>query len=150
MSLSRNRASGRSFFVLALCSVVPLLPACSKKETPVFDAGPPPPPTEEAPTVLLPMEEEDAGDEDAGAEVKQAAPGKAVNPNVTRLKQCCNALAAEAKRLGASPEAGVLTTAAAQCTAAANQAGATGNAPELGALRGLLAGRNIPALCSNL
>ncbi|MCA9586416.1 MAG: hypothetical protein KC657_13755 [Myxococcales bacterium] len=70
------------------------------------------------------------------------------NANLARLRQCCAALAAEARRLGASPEAGVLMSAAAQCNALVAQAGPSGNAPELGALRGMLAGRNVPAVCS--
>ena len=41
-----------------------------------------------------------------------------------------------------------LQQAAAQCSAMAGQAGATGNAPELGVLRTLLAGRTVPAVCA--
>lgn len=131
-------------------SAVPLLAACPKKETPTVDAAPPPPPPVEdaAPLVLVPVGEEDAGSdagEDAG---KPKWTGPAVNANVLRLKQCCNALGAEAKKMGASPEAGLLVQAAAQCSAMANQAGASGNAPELGVLRTLLAGRTLPAVCA--
>lgn len=68
--------------------------------------------------------------------------------NLARLRQCCAALAAEARRLGASPEAGVLNTAAAQCNALVTAAGPSGNAPELGALRTILAGRPVPAICA--
>lgn len=68
--------------------------------------------------------------------------------NAARLAQCCAQLASEAKRLGSSPEAGMLVAAAAQCTALANAAGPNGTAPELGALRAALAGRNLPAICS--
>lgn len=68
--------------------------------------------------------------------------------NVARLRQCCAALAAEAKRLGASPEAGLINTAAAQCNALVTAAGPNGNAPELGAIRTMLAGRNVPAICA--
>lgn len=77
--------------------------------------------------------------------VKAAAGG---GGNVGRLGQCCTALASEAKRLGSSPEAGMLTSAAAQCSALVAAAGPNGTAPELGALRGLLAGRNVPAVCA--
>jgi hypothetical protein len=66
-----------------------------------------------------------------------------------RLAQCCAGLAAQGRALGASPEAGVLLSAAAQCTALVNAAGPNGNAPELGALRTVLAGRNIPG-CAGL
>jgi hypothetical protein len=93
------------------------------------------------------MPVEDAGDPDADA-AKPKYTGPAVNTNVARLKQCCNALAAEGKRMGSSPEAGMFTAAAAQCSATAAQIGPTGTAPELGAIRGLLAGRNVPAVCA--
>lgn len=64
--------------------------------------------------------------------------------NLSRLRTCCAAIAAEAKRLGSSPEAGLLMNAAAQCNALVAAAGPNGNAPELAAVRGLLAGRNVP------
>lgn len=66
------------------------------------------------------------------------------------LRQCCTALANEGKRLGSSPEGGLLLGAAAQCTALVAAAGPSGNAPELGALKTLLAGRSIPAVCAGL
>jgi hypothetical protein len=68
--------------------------------------------------------------------------------NVGRLSQCCTALAAEARRLGASPEAGMLNQAAVQCSALVAAAGPNGNAPELGVLRNALAGRPVPAVCA--
>lgn len=148
MARSRYQALRQSLFAFAVCSIVPLLAACPKKETPTVDAAPPPPPpVEDVQTSLIPMEE-DAGPVDAGADARPVYKGPAVTTNVLRLKQCCNALANEAKRMGSSPEAGMFATAAAQCNAMAAQAGPTGTAPELGALRGLLAGRNIPAVCA--
>lgn len=149
MSLSRNWAPRRKVFALAVCSVAPLLAGCPKKETPaVVDAAPPPPVEEEVQTSLVPMEE-DAGEElDAAPDAPVKVTGKAVNTNVARLKQCCNTLAAEAKRMGSSPEASMFTTAAAQCSTLAAQAGPSGTAPELGVLRSALAGRNIPAICA--
>lgn len=77
----------------------------------------------------------------------QAAAGG--SNQLAQLRQCCTALAAEAKRLGSSPEAGVLASAAAQCTALA-ASGAGGTSPELGALRSLLAGRKVPPICAGL
>lgn len=145
----RLRRIGRGgLFALAASSAIPLLAACPKKETPaIVDAAPPPPPVEDAaPLVLVPVEE-DAG-VDAGADAGPKKYGPAVNANVARLKQCCAALGAQAKQLGASPEAGMLQQAAAQCSAMAGQAGASGNAPELGVLRTLLAGRTVPAVCA--
>lgn len=145
MSLSPRR----TVFALALASALPLLAACPKKEQPsAFDAAPPPPPpVEDVQTVLVEMVE-DAGaaaDADAG---KPKYTGPAVNTNVARLKMCCNQLAAEAKRMGNSPEAGMFSAAAAQCSLMATQAGPSGTAPELGALRAVLAGRTIPAVCA--
>lgn len=145
---ANSRAShGRIVFVLAACSFLPLLVACPKKETPAVIDAAPPPPVEDVQTVLVPMEE-DTGVVDTGADVKPKYTGPAVNTNVARLKQCCNQLAAEAKRMGSSPEAGMFAAAAANCNAMAAQAGPSGTAPELGALRGLLAGRNVPAVCA--
>ncbi len=142
-------SSRRVLFVLSLCGLSAVLLGCPKKDpAPVVDAAPPPPPPVEdsAPTALVPMEE------DAGLDASDAADAKPkyawyVPTNVLRLKQCCNALAAEAKRMGASPEAGMFASAAAQCNTLASQVAPNGTAPELGVLRGLLAGRNIPAVC---
>lgn len=82
---------------------------------------------------------------DAKAKVQA---GQAGSGNMARLQQCCNQLAAEAKRLGSSPEGGMLNGAAAQCSTIVKAAGPNGTAPELGAIRTLLAGRNVPAVCS--
>ncbi|MBX3208724.1 MAG: hypothetical protein KF764_27065 [Labilithrix sp.] len=145
---ARGWAPHRTVFALAVCSVVPLLAACPKKETPVFDAGPPPPPEEDVQTGLVLMEE-DAGEEiDTGVDAPIKYTGTAVNTNVARLQQCCKQLAAEAKRMGSSPEASMFSSAAAQCSTMAAQAGPKGTAPELGVLRTALAGRNIPAICA--
>jgi hypothetical protein len=137
----------RTLFALAVTSIVPVLAGCPKKDPPVPDAAPPPPPVEDVQTVLVPMEE-DAGqvaDADAGP---PKYTGPAVNTNVARLKQCCNQLAVQAKAMGSSPEAGMFSAAAAQCNTMASQVAPSGTAPELGVLRGLLAGRNIPAICA--
>jgi hypothetical protein len=139
----------RGVVTIAVFSVVPMLAACPKKDPPaVFDAAPPPPPPVEdaAPLMLLPVEE-DAG-VDAGVDAGKKYTGTGVSTNVARLRQCCNQLANEAKRMGSSPEAGLFTQAAAQCSALAGQIGPSGNAPEMGALRTLLAGRTVPPVCS--
>ena len=78
---------------------------------------------------------------------KPAAAGG--NANVARLKQCCAAIAAQGKAMGASPEGAMLVSAGAQCNAIAAQA-VTGNAPELATFKQLLAGRNVPAVCAGL
>jgi ribosomal protein L37AE/L43A len=80
--------------------------------------------------------------------IKGGGGGGGGGGNVARLKQCCAALAAEGKRLGSSPEAGVLVQAAAQCMTIANGVAPNGTAPELGAIRTLLAGRNVPPVCA--
>jgi hypothetical protein len=82
--------------------------------------------------------------------IKKTGGGGGGGGSLARLRECCSALAGEAKRLGSSPEAGVLTTAAAQCSALVASAGPSGNAPELGALKTLLAGRKVPAICAGL
>lgn len=72
------------------------------------------------------------------------------NGNLEKLKQCCAALGAQGKALGASPEGMTIQSYAAQCTALVAQAGPNGNAPELGPLRTYLQGANIPAVCKGL
>lgn len=149
MPRSRHWAPRRTLFALAVCGVIPLLAGCPKKETPTVDAAPPPPPPEEdVQTNLIPMEE-DAGEADADADAPaKKYTGPAVNTNVARLKQCCAALGAEAKRMGNAPEAGMFKSAADTCNQLAGQIGPSGNAPELGTIRTLLAGRNVPAVCA--
>ncbi len=142
-----SRPLRRSVFALAIFSAMPLLVACPKKDPPAPDAAPPPPEPDTGPTVIAPLEE-DAGTPDADAEAGPKLTGKPVNTNVARLKQCCAQLSSEAKRLGSSPEAGFFSSAAQQCMTMATQAGSTGNVPELGALRTLLAGRTIPPICA--
>ena len=144
MSLSPRR----SVFALAIFSAIPLLAACPKKADPVSDAAPPPAAEDAAPQVLVPIEEPDAAANADAADAAKKLTRTGVNTNVARLRQCCNALGAEAKRLGTSPEAMTLSSAAAQCNTIAAQAGPTGTAPELGILRGLLTGRTIPAACA--
>jgi hypothetical protein len=97
-------------------------------------------------------------DFDAGSAIDAApAPVKhggaaGLTTNQARAKQCCNALRAQAKSLGASPEANILTGFATQCDAVAMQMGpmAGGQAPEFAALRSLLQGHNMPGVCSGL
>ncbi len=140
----------RSVFALAIFSALPLLVACPKKDPPpaVDAAPPPPPPVEDSSTVLVPMEEDAGQDAGADADAGKKATGPYVPTNVARLKQCCAQLRTQAKALGASPEAGMLMSAAAQCDTMASQVGPNGTAPEMGVLRNLLAGRNVPAACA--
>lgn len=145
MSLSTRR----TIFALAVFSAMPLLVACPKKETPPPpEAAAPPPEEDAAPTVLEPIEE-DAG-EDAGedADAGKKFTGKPVNTNVARLKQCCNQLAIQAKAMKNTPEGGLFQQAAASCNATAASLGPNANAPEMGAIKTILAGRNIPPICA--
>ncbi|MCL2777802.1 MAG: hypothetical protein FWD73_07340 [Polyangiaceae bacterium] len=144
----------RCLFAFAIFSVLPLLVACPKKQEPVPDAAPPPPPPQPvveedaAVTVLEPIAEDADTDGDADADAAKAT-GPAVPTNVQRLKMCCQQLRVQAKALGASPEAAMLKNAAAQCDATAAQFGKSGgSAPELGMIKTLLAGRNVPPVCS--
>jgi hypothetical protein len=138
----------RTVFALAIFSALPLLVACPKKETPVADAAPPPPPEPEASTVVLTPLEDDAGADADAADAAKKATGPGVPTNVARLRQCCGQLRTQAKAMGASPEAGMLLGAAAQCDSLAAQAGPGASAPELGLLKTALAGRNIPPVCA--
>jgi hypothetical protein len=79
-----------------------------------------------------------------------AQPGASGNANLARLRQCCAAIGAQARTLGASPEAGLLQAAAAQCIALVNAAGPNGNAPEISVVKTMLAGRQLPAVCAGL
>lgn len=137
----------RMVFALAVSSV-PLLVACPKKETPQPPEAAPPPPVEEAsaPTDLVPLEEPDAAVEDVVEAGKKRGPG--VPTNVARFKQCCNQLSIQAKAMANSPEGGMFQQAAAQCNAMASSLGPNAQAPEMGAIKALLAGRNIPAVCA--
>jgi hypothetical protein len=137
----------RTIFAFAVFSFLPALAACPKKDPPAIVDPPPPPPEPEAGPVDLAPIEEDAGEDVDAAEAGPKKYTGTYNPNVARLKQCCGALRAEAKRMGASPEAGMFLQAAASCDGLAAQAGAKGTAPELGVVRNLLAGRTVPPVC---
>ncbi len=139
-----------SLLLFALFGAAPLLAGsgCKKDPVPVvIEAAPPPPEIDAAPAEILPMGE-DAGVDaaDAADAAKKWGPGG--NTNVLRLKQCCAQIRGQAKSLGLSPEAGILNGIAAQCDGMAAQVGPNGNAPELGVLRGLLAGKTVPPACS--
>ena len=143
-----HRNARRAIFAVAIFSALPLLAACPKKEVAVVDASPPAPEVDAAPLVLTDLVE-DAGEDAAdAAEAGKKATGPGVPTNVARLRQCCGQLRTQAKAMGASPEAGMLLGAAAQCDTLAGQAGPGTNAPELGILKTALAGRNIPPICS--
>ena len=107
-----------------------------------------PPSPRRAPSCSTPLEEDAGADADADADAAKKATGPGVPTNVARLRQCCGQLRTQAKAMGASPEAGFLISAAAQCDGLAAQAGPNASAPELGILKAALAGRNIPPVCA--
>jgi hypothetical protein len=122
------------------------LAACPKKAPPpVEDAAPPPPASTPEVTELAPLVEE------AGPDAAEAGPkkwgGGGYNPNQMKIKECCNAMRAQAKALGNSPEAVQITAIAAQCDAVAVQVGPQGNAPEFAQLRAILKSIKLPAAC---
>jgi hypothetical protein len=98
-------------------------------------------------TELAPLTD-DAGD-DAGASDAAAKRwvGPAVKPNQQKLQACCNAMRAQAKAMGSSPEATQLLGAAATCDTFVKQVGPAGSAPELAAIRGLLKSVKLPVAC---
>jgi hypothetical protein len=134
-------------FALAVFSLAPVMVACPKKETPEPPEAAPPPPVETAtPTDLVPLEEPDAMVEDVVEAGKKLGPG--VPTNVARLKQCCNQLTIQAKGMANTPEGGMFQQAATQCNTMAASLGPNAQAPEMGAIKAVLAGRNIPAVCA--
>jgi hypothetical protein len=146
------RTNVRSFRKIALAIAVfgalPLAVACEKKPT-VVDAGL----VATAADAMVFLDDAadaaDAADAEDAADAADAAKKVVGLPtNVVRLKQCCGQLRTQAKAMGASPEAGFLIGAAAQCDTIAAQAGPNGNAPELGLLKAALAGRNLPPVCA--
>jgi hypothetical protein len=126
-------------FVALTLGLPVVLVGCPKKPPPVADAAPPPPPASTTVTDLAPMDdggdEADAPDGDGG---KHWGGGGGGGPNA-KVLQCCNALAAQAKKLGNSPEAFQLNALAQQCTVAAK-----GNAPEFAGLFAAIRSKNVP------
>lgn len=133
----------RTLVFVALTLGLPvLLVGCPKKPPPVVDAGPPPPASTTI-TELAPIEdagdEADAADGDGGRHYSGGGGG----PNA-KVLACCNALAAQAKKLGNSPEGFQLNALAQQCTVAAK-----GNAPEFAGLFAAIRSKNVPG-CQGL
>lgn len=150
----RSRKAVRAALSLAFFSVMPILAfACKKPEPAIVDSGPPPVATDAAPAILAPLDEDasvDLPDATDAAPAKHA--GSGLNTNQARAKQCCAAIRAQAKQLGASPEANMLLGLATTCDQLAVQVGPTsgGQAPELAPLRQMLKGKNMPAICQGL
>jgi hypothetical protein len=140
----------RTLTFLAFTTFVPVLVmGCPKKEPAVEDAGAPPPPTS-APTVteLAPLTDDGGPDADAEPEAgKKHGGGPGMNANQLKIKACCNAMRAQAKQMGNSPEAFQVNALAAQCDIFAAQVGPAGNAPELNQLRQILKTITLPSAC---
>jgi hypothetical protein len=141
-------AKRRSVGAMVLVAATAWLVGCPKKEekvTPVVvTATATVAPVDTAPAELLPIEEDAGVDAGAAGDAgKKVGPG--TSTNVARLRACCAQIAAEARKMGLSPEASVLGGVAQACNNMASQAGPNGTAPELGTLRNLLKGRTIPA-----
>jgi hypothetical protein len=146
----------RALAFVGFTTLFPLLVVgCPKKEPPVVieEAGPPPPPPASTPTVteLVPLGDDagpDAADATADAAKKWTGGGPSTySANQLRIKECCNALHAQAKQLGSAPEAAEVNMAAATCDMLVAQAGATGTAPELNGLRQMLKSVKLPSVC---
>lgn len=144
LSLLRKAILGGAVFF-----VLPVVVACGSKKTAVVDAGLVATASATPTTVNLVPEEDAAVAADA-ADAADAGKkgGVGVSTNVLRLRQCCGQLRTQAKPILATPEGQTLLQAATQCDVMAAQAGAKNtSAPELGILKTVLAGRNIPPFC---
>jgi hypothetical protein len=137
---------------LATLSGGSLISKCKEKPAPV-DAAPVPVETASAiPTSIeaIPVLD-DAGTPDADAgDAGKKPTGPYVNPNVARIRTCCNAIANQAKALGSSPEGATLLGLAGSCNGAAAALQSNPNAPELAMFKALMAGKSVPNLCQGL
>jgi hypothetical protein len=149
--MTRRITARRALFTLVFTGALPiLLVGCPKKP-------PPPPPdvpdtapaeVDSGPTVITPLDEEDAGDA-AEAEAPKKKYGPAPNANAAAIKQCCNAMRAQAKSLGTSPEANQVLSVAQLCDTFA-VAATSGNAPEFAMVRNALKGHQLPTACQGI
>ena len=140
----------RTLAFLAFTAFVPVLVmGCPKKEPAVEDAGAPPPTSAPTVTELAPLSDDGGPDADAEPEAgkKRSGGGPGFNANQLKIKACCNAMRAQAKQMGSSPEGFQINALAAQCDMFAAQVGPAGNAPELNQLRQILKSITLPAAC---
>ncbi|HTB72752.1 MAG TPA: hypothetical protein VK762_05895 [Polyangiaceae bacterium] len=141
----------RTLTFLAFTAFVPVLVmGCPKKEPVVEDAAPPTPATVPTVTELAPLTDDggpDAADAAPEAGKKPSGGGPSYNANQMKIKACCNAMRAQAKAMGSSPEAFQINALAAQCDTFATQVGPAGNAPELNQLRQILKSLTLPSAC---
>lgn len=137
-------------FVAVVVSVPAVLAGCPKKEEapPPPEAAPPPPASTPEVTDLAPLVDEAGAEAEAAAPKKYAGGGGGMSGNQLKIKACCNAMRAQAKAMGSSPEAYQVNAAAAMCDNVAVQVGASGSAPEFAAVRAMLKSITLPAACS--
>src|SRR5579859_5805683 len=132
--MARLKARWGSFVVLFAVFPAFVL-GCPKKPEPVVEDAAPSPAASSAPTVteLAPIVDDGGDDGEAEAAAPRKAPGGwGYNANQTKIKECCNAMRAQAKQLGtSSPEGFQINALAAQCDVFATQVGPQGTAPEL-------------------
>ncbi|HWL85129.1 MAG TPA: hypothetical protein VNO21_04970 [Polyangiaceae bacterium] len=153
-----TRSPFRSLLTLSLMIGMPtLVLGCPKKKEAVvdIDSGPLAPPTPAATAStndLVPLDTTpDAGIDAAPA--PSAHHGSGLTASQSHVKQCCNAMRAQAKSMGSSPESAQLQALAATCDQFALQVGPSkgAQAPELEPLRQILKGKpTLPAMCSGL
>jgi hypothetical protein len=145
----RTRIATRALSSMTVAAAAALLAVACKQPAPaVVDAGPPTPPpaaSSAAPAVLTPMDEDAGSAVDAAPAVHHAG-GPGQTTNQIRAKQCCAALKSQA---GSDPS---LAAIVGMCNAVAAQLGPSsqGEAPEFAAVRAMLKGHNIPAICQGL
>lgn len=139
----------RTLVFMAFSTLVPLLVmGCPKKEPMVEDTGAPPPPASTpAVTELAPLTDDAGPDAAPEAGKKPSGGGGGYNANQLKIKECCNAMRAQGKQLGSSPEGFQINALAAQCDMFVTQVGPQGNAPELNQLRQILKSVKLPTAC---
>lgn len=145
------------FVVAANVMAFAFLTACQgcKKEpvVVVVDSGPPPAAFDAALAEILPLDTLDAGVDADAADAAKKGTGSGLTLSQQRAKQCCNALRAQAKAMGNSPESAQLIGLAGMCDTVAMNLGPSkgGNAPELEPVRAILRGKpTLPPLCQGL
>jgi hypothetical protein len=140
----------RALSFLAFTTSVPMLVmGCPKKQPAVVDAeAPPPPASTPSVTELAPLTDDGGSDADAAETGPKKWGGGGYNSNQTKIKECCNAMRAQANAMGkGSPEAFQVNALAAQCDVFVTQVGSQGNAPEFAQLRAILKSIKLPEAC---
>jgi len=109
--------------------------------------APPPPASTPSVTELAPLTDDGGPDADAAEAGPKRSGGGGYNGNQLKIKECCNAMRAQAKAMGNSPEAFQITSVAGMCDNLVTQVGPQGNAPEFAQLRAMLKSIKLPSAC---